>query len=92
MILCLCRGVQEGAVGGAIADGASTLDEIVACRDRPVTDHELRTTSLGRITAPLRPRVSSHDLFRGGREVVIVHGRREYLLRITRTDKLILTK
>ena len=30
MILCLCRGVQDGAVGGAIANGASTLDEIVA--------------------------------------------------------------
>jgi hemin uptake protein HemP len=71
---------------------SDSLAFIPACRDRPVTDHELRTTSLGRIAAPLRPRVSSHDLFRGGREVVIVHGRREYLLRITRTDKLILTK
>jgi hemin uptake protein HemP len=31
-------------------------------------------------------------LFRGDREVVIVHNSEEYRLRITRADKLILTK
>ena len=32
VIICLCRGVQDRAVGAVIADGASTLDEIVdAC-------------------------------------------------------------
>jgi len=36
--------------------------------------------------------MSSRDLFRGQREIVILHGGHEYLLRITRADKLILTK
>jgi len=39
-----------------------------------------------------RPTVSSADLFRGGRELVIRHGSEEYRLRITRAGKLILTK
>jgi hemin uptake protein HemP len=39
-----------------------------------------------------RVRMSSRDLFRGGREIVILHAGQEYLLRITRADKLILTK
>jgi len=39
-----------------------------------------------------RTRVSSDEMFRGRREVVIVHGDQEYLLRITKSDKLILTK
>jgi hemin uptake protein HemP len=39
-----------------------------------------------------RPRVTSADLFRGRREVVIIHGGHEYVLRITKSDKLILTK
>ena len=41
---------------------------------------------------PERRAVSSLDLFRGGREIVIRHGTDEYRLRITRSDKLILTK
>lgn len=43
---------------------------------------------------PLAPRLmlSSSELFRGQREIVIRHAGHEYLLRITRTDKLILTK
>jgi hemin uptake protein HemP len=36
--------------------------------------------------------VSSRDLFQGRREVVILHAGQEYRLRITRADKLILTK
>ena len=45
-------------------------------------------------SAPATPRVrlSSRDLFRGGREILILHGGHEYRLRITRADKLILTK
>jgi len=39
-----------------------------------------------------RPRVASTELFRGRREVVILHGGHEYVLRITKSDKLILTK
>ena len=37
-------------------------------------------------------RVASSELFRGTREMVIVHGDQEYRLSITKADKLILTK
>ncbi len=39
-----------------------------------------------------RPTLHSEDLFRGTREIVIVHKREQYRLRVTRGDKLILTK
>ncbi len=35
---------------------------------------------------------TSAELFRGSREILIVHGDHTYRLRITRQDKLILTK
>lgn len=38
------------------------------------------------------PRVESLHLLAGGRELVIQHGAEEYRLRLTRNDKLILTK
>lgn len=38
------------------------------------------------------PRVSSADLFRGQRTVEIDHGEQRYTLRLTRDNKLILTK
>jgi hemin uptake protein HemP len=37
-------------------------------------------------------RIASTELFRGCREVVIVHRGQEYRLHITKADKLILTK
>ncbi len=37
-------------------------------------------------------RIASADVFRGQREVVIVHRGQEYRLHITKADKLILTK
>lgn len=37
------------------------------------------------------PRYSSEQLFAGARQLVIVHGGREYSLRLTATNKLILT-
>jgi hemin uptake protein HemP len=37
-------------------------------------------------------RIASTELFRGRREIVIVHRGQEYRLHITRADKLILTK
>jgi len=40
----------------------------------------------------MRHSVRSSDLFRGEKELVISHRGEEYLLRITRTGKLILTK
>ncbi|MNJ65775.1 hypothetical protein D3C77_618130 [compost metagenome] len=43
-------------------------------------------------SAPPRPRVSSNELLGGSKELVIVHDGREYVLRLTRQDKLILTK
>jgi len=39
-----------------------------------------------------RRRIKSSFLFQGRREVVIVHKEEEYVLRITRNGKLILTK
>ena len=42
-------------------------------------------------TAPLR-RVESARLFESRREVIIVHRDQEYRLRITKSNKLILTK
>ena len=42
---------------------------------------------------PLRaPSINRQQLFRAGREVIIVHHNEEYRLRITRQNKLILTK
>jgi hemin uptake protein HemP len=37
-------------------------------------------------------RIDSTDVFRGQREVVIIHRGQEYRLHITKADKLILTK
>ena len=43
--------------------------------------------------APSRARaITSHELFRGAREVIIIHREEEYRLRITRQGKMILTK
>jgi len=39
-----------------------------------------------------KPRIESNHLFQGNSEVVIVHQKAEYNLRITRNGKLILTK
>jgi hemin uptake protein HemP len=41
---------------------------------------------------PGRKRVNSWDLFRGARDLIIVHNGEDYRLRITRLGKLILTK
>jgi hemin uptake protein HemP len=39
-----------------------------------------------------KPRIESNHLFQGHSEIVIVHEKEEYNLRITRNGKLILTK
>ena len=39
-----------------------------------------------------RIRTDSQDLLQGGRELFIAHAGEEYRLRLTRNDKLILTK
>ena len=38
------------------------------------------------------PRINSDELFKGAREVKLFHGCEEYRLRITKNQKLILTK
>ena len=43
-------------------------------------------------TAVPAVRIVSSELFRGRREIVIVHRGQEYRLHITKADKLILTK
>ena len=44
------------------------------------------------VGAAVAQAVSSVALFRGRREIVILHRGQEYRLRITKADKLILTK
>lgn len=44
------------------------------------------------VSAVRTPRVDSQRLLSGGRELVIEHSGQEYRLRLTRNDKLILTK
>jgi len=57
-----------------------------------VSDDESATGAPPETPAPPRSRVRSHELFRGKREIVILHAGHEYVLRITKADKLILTK
>lgn len=53
------------------------------------SESEPLQTRPGPVEAPAR--LSSERLFGAKREVVIVHNGREYSLRLTRNDKLILT-
>ena len=46
----------------------------------------------GAAPPPRPPVVRTEQLFGTRREIIIKHGEEEYRLRITRTDKLILTK
>jgi len=39
-----------------------------------------------------RKRITTADLMQGAREIIVLHQGEEYLLRITKTGKLILTK
>ena len=50
------------------------------------------TEAAAGVELPLVRRVESAALFERGREVVIVHRGQVYRLRITKSDKLILTK
>jgi hemin uptake protein HemP len=54
-------------------------------RTTPVADHRPRSS-----LAPQR--IASGTLLGGGNELVIEHAGQEYRLRLTRNDKLILTK
>jgi hemin uptake protein HemP len=44
------------------------------------------------LSSSQRRRISTADLMQGDRELIIVHKGEEYVLRITKTGKLILTK
>lgn len=52
----------------------------------------LRRTASAPAIAVVTPHVTSQSLLAGGRELVIQHQGGEYHLRLTRNDKLILTK
>jgi hemin uptake protein HemP len=52
----------------------------------------LRRPTLAPVVLAGARRVSSQSLLEGGRELVIQHQGSEYHLRLTRNDKLILTK
>lgn len=54
--------------------------------------HLVAPRSAPRSTNPSVPRVASELLLAGQRELVIQHRGSEYHLRLTRNDKLILTK
>jgi len=41
---------------------------------------------------PQRKRITTADLMQGARAIIVLHQGEEYLLRITKTGKLILTK
>lgn len=66
--------------------------------NRPLhmTPAEATALPVGSLSLPLAarevPSVSSDTLLRGARELVIRHQGGEYRLRLTRNDKLILTK
>ncbi|MCP1373521.1 hemin uptake protein HemP [Dyella sp. Sa] len=61
-----------------------------------MTSAEATARPVGSLSLPLAarevPSVSSDALLRGARELVIRHQGGEYRLRLTRNDKLILTK
>jgi hemin uptake protein HemP len=55
----------------------------------------LRSNIVGRTTPADQatvPEIASAELMRGGREILIRHGKSTYRLRTTMSDKLILTK
>lgn len=71
---------------------ALPLSQPAAIRRRVLSlpSSPLRTCAVGVMSAI--PRISSQSLLDGGKELVIQHQGQEYHLRLTRNDKLILTK
>ena len=60
-----------------------------ACEFRYANERSLRASPA---PSGKKPRIESNHLFQGNSEIVIVHQKEEYNLRITRNGKLILTK
>lgn len=46
----------------------------------------------GTVACPPRKRITTTELMQGAREIIVLHHGEEYLLRITKSGKLILTK
>jgi hemin uptake protein HemP len=62
-------------------------------RTLPLTDNGARSSVVALRPAPVATRrIESKNLLDGSRELVIEHQGNEYHLRLTRNDKLILTK
>ncbi|KZC16819.1 hemin transporter [Rhodanobacter sp. FW510-R12] len=59
---------------------------------QPPSPRSIRRPAAPPPAAAMARRVSSHALLEGERELVIQHQGSEYHLRLTRNDKLILTK
>ena len=55
----------------------------------PAPRHEPHASS---VVCPQRQRITTADLMQGAREIIVLHQGEEYLLRITKSGKLILTK
>ena len=55
----------------------------------PRPSHEPSAAS---VSCPQRKRITTADLMQGAREIIVLHQGEEYLLRITKSGKLILTK
>ena len=56
------------------------------------TEMPSKPTAEPPLSWPQRRRIMTTDLMQGAREVIIVHEGEEYVLRITKTGKLLLTK
>jgi hemin uptake protein HemP len=69
-------------------ENAAMLESIAT----PISDSDARAPHDGRERASRELRTDSHRLLAGGRELVIDHAGQQYRLRLTRNDKLILTK
>ena len=75
--------------------GVGILQERRRVGERPVMEAEgqfIPNNPEPPTTWSPRKRIKTADLMQGAREVILVHEREEYILRVTRTGKLILTK
>ena len=81
----------------AIQSGGLRTDMMGESDDRGGDRHAEQTSvpspaDTGRAGPAFRPRIDVRDLLRGGRELILTYRDVEYRLRLTRKDKLILTK
>jgi hemin uptake protein HemP len=86
--------IQPTGVRLHATNGRQALQTSAAWREETMaTEHASNRPIVGTPTLrPQRQRVKTIDLMQGAREVIIVHEEEEYILRITKSGKLILTK